>query len=81
MVTTQQWLAGTRRTARRATPTGGYGLCQWEDEVDGEFLGRLCYRRTTGVYCHMHDRRLKREQERRRKAKAEAEVILTRGAE
>jgi hypothetical protein len=48
---------------------GRYGMCQWEDEVDGESIGRMCYRRTTGVYCHMHDRQLEREIERRRKAK------------
>ena len=48
---------------------GRYSLCQWEDEVDGESIGRMCYRRTTGVYCHMHDRRVERESEQRRKAK------------
>jgi hypothetical protein len=47
---------------------GRYGLCQWEDEVDGESLGRMCYRRTTDVYCHVHNRQLEREIERRRKA-------------
>jgi hypothetical protein len=48
---------------------GRYGLCQWEDEVDGQSIGRMCYRRTTGVYCHMHDRQVQREIERQRKAK------------
>jgi hypothetical protein len=48
---------------------GRYGLCQWEDEVDGESIGRMCYRRTTGVYCHIHDRRLERKSEQKRKAK------------
>jgi hypothetical protein len=32
-------------------------------------MGRMCYRRTTDVYCHVHNRRLEREIERRRRAK------------
>ena len=47
---------------------GRYGLCQWEDEVDGESMGRMCYRRTTDVYCHVHNRQLEGESERKRKA-------------
>jgi hypothetical protein len=46
---------------------GRYGLCQWEDEVDGEFT-HTCYRRTTGdVYCWRHNARLEREAKRRRR--------------
>jgi hypothetical protein len=43
--------------------TGGrYGLCQWEDEVEGRYMGRVCYRRTADVYCRSHDRQLKLEE-------------------
>lgn len=44
-----------------------YGLCQWEDEVDGEYMGRMCYRRTADVYCANHNRRLERETRKRAK--------------
>ena len=47
-----------------------YGLCQWEDEVDGQFMGRMCYRRTSDVYCYVHNRQLERESKRREKQKA-----------
>ncbi len=41
----------------------GHGLCQWEDEVDGEYLGRNCYSRADGsqVYCARHNRQLERK--------------------
>src|SRR5687767_12688778 len=36
---------------------GRYDLCQWEDEdVNGNFLGRRCTRRTRDVYCWRHNR-------------------------
>ena len=59
---------------------GRYGLCQWEDEVDGEFIGRMCYRRTTDVYCAKHNRQLEREIERNRKAKERETAAATRAA-
>lgn len=44
----------------------GRGLCQWEaDGPDGESMGRMYYRRTTGVYCGVHDRELQRETARK----------------
>jgi len=49
-----------------------FGLCQWEDEVDGEFLGRMCYRRTSDVYCGVHNRQLERESERDKREKEKA---------
>jgi hypothetical protein len=59
---------------------GRYGLCQWEDEVDGEFLGRMCYRRTTDVYCHLHNRQLERESEHKRKAEERETAAATRAS-
>jgi hypothetical protein len=56
---------------------GRYGLCQWEDEVDGESIGRMCYRRTTDVYCHVHNRQLERESERQRKAEEREAAAAT----
>ena len=52
----------------------GYGLCQWEDEVDGEFMGRECYRRTRDdIYCWRHNKQLERESARRRREREAAE--------
>jgi hypothetical protein len=59
---------------------GPYGLCQWEDKVDGESKGRMCYRRTTDVYCHVHNRRLEREVERKRKAEERETAAATRAS-
>jgi hypothetical protein len=39
---------------------GRYELCQWEEEIEGEYT-HVCMRRTTDVYCRMHDRQLERE--------------------
>ena len=47
-----------------------YGLCQWEDEIDGQYVGRMCYRRTTDVYCHAHNRQLERESRREEREEA-----------
>jgi hypothetical protein len=50
---------------------GRYGMCQWEDVgSDGELVGRMCYRRTTDVYCAKHNRQLEREERRRARAEA-----------
>jgi hypothetical protein len=59
---------------------GWYGLCQWEDEVDGESIGRMCYRRTTDVYCQVHNRQLERESERKRKAEEREAAAATRAS-
>ncbi len=46
----------------------GHGLCQWEDEgPGGEYLGRMCYRRTDDVYCWRHMRQSDRQIERDRR--------------
>ena len=43
-----------------------FGLCQWQDErPDGEFLPRMCYRRTSSVYCHLHTRESDKVKEER----------------
>ena len=56
---------------------GRYGLCQWEDEdANGDYLGRRCTRRTTGVYCWKHNRQLDRESERRRREKERATTVI-----
>jgi hypothetical protein len=48
---------------------GRYDLCQWEDEIDGEYT-HACFNRTRlDVYCSMHNRQLEREVERNRRAK------------
>ena len=49
---------------------GRYGLCQWEDEIDGEFT-HTCFNRTrSDVYCSTHNRQLERELERNRRQRA-----------
>jgi hypothetical protein len=55
-----------------------FGLCQWEDEVEGEYT-HVCFNRTRDVYCAKHNRQLERETERRRNA--EAKMILPSGLE
>jgi hypothetical protein len=48
---------------------GRYGLCQWEDEIDGEYT-HTCFNRTRNdVYCAAHNRQVEREVERNRRAK------------
>jgi 5-methylcytosine-specific restriction enzyme A len=54
----------------RASDSGD--LCQWEDEIEGEYT-HVCYRRTASVYCWRHSRQLQRETEQRRRERA-AEV-------
>jgi hypothetical protein len=45
---------------------GRYGLCQWEEEIGGEYT-HVCLNQTTDVFCHKHNRQLERESKRRRK--------------
>jgi 5-methylcytosine-specific restriction enzyme A len=60
------------RAYTEALEKGWYGLCQWEDEIDGQYVGRMCFRRTGDVYCGIHNRQLERESARERR-KREAE--------
>jgi len=51
-----------------------YGLCQWEDDdAEGRSMGRMCYRRTNAVYCHLHNAEVEREQARERRKREAAE--------
>jgi hypothetical protein len=57
------------RASDETAMAGRYDLCQWEDEIDGEYT-HVCFNRTrSDVYCSMHNRQLEREIERKRKAK------------
>jgi hypothetical protein len=50
------------RADRESLQKTDRGLCQWEDEVEGRYMGRTCYRRTADatVYCAKHNRQLER---------------------
>jgi hypothetical protein len=40
----------------------GFGLCQWEEEIEEEGYQHVCFNRTRGdTYCHKHNRHLERE--------------------
>jgi hypothetical protein len=57
------------RASDETLEEGRYGLCQWEDEIDGEYT-HTCFNRTrSDVYCSAHNRQLEREVERDRRAK------------
>lgn len=50
----------------------GWGLCQWAEEIGGEFA-RVCFRRQAhewDVYCGPHDRQLDLENARRQRDRA-----------
>ena len=58
------------RASDETLEAGRYGLCQWEDEIDGEYT-HLCFNRTrSDVYCSTHNRQLEREIERDRRQRA-----------
>jgi hypothetical protein len=57
------------RVSNETAIAGRYDLCQWSDEIDGEYT-HVCFNRTRGdVYCSKHNRQLGREIERNRRAK------------
>jgi hypothetical protein len=57
------------RASDETLEEGRYDLCQWEDEIDGEYT-HTCFNRTRlDVYCAKHNRRVEREVERNRRAK------------
>ena len=57
------------RASNETAIAGRYDLCQWSEEMGGEYT-HVCFNRTTGdVYCFKHNRQLEREIERKRKAK------------
>lgn len=60
------------RAYSEALEKGRYGLCQWEDEIAGQYMGRMCFRRTADVYCGVHNLQPDRESARERR-KREAE--------
>jgi hypothetical protein len=59
------------RASDETAIAGRYDLCQWEDEIDGEYT-HVCFNRTrSDVYCSTHNRQLERELERNRRQRAE----------
>ena len=57
------------RASNETAIDGRFDLCQWSEEMDGEYT-HVCFNRTRGdVYCSKHNRQLEREIERKRKAK------------
>jgi hypothetical protein len=57
------------RASDETLEAGRYGLCQWEDEIDGEYT-HVCFNRTRlDVYCAKHAHQVEREVERNRRAK------------
>jgi hypothetical protein len=58
------------RASDETAIAGRYDLCQWEDEIDGEYT-HVCFNRTrSDVYCLTHNRQLEREVERDRRQRA-----------
>jgi hypothetical protein len=58
-----------------ALDAGRYGLCQWEDEIDGHYV-HTCFSRTADVYCWRHNRESERETKRARKLQEPSEAHL-----
>jgi 5-methylcytosine-specific restriction endonuclease McrA len=61
------------RASEETAMAGRYELCQWEDEIEGEYT-HTCFNRSTDVFCSAHNRRIDREVERNRKERAVSEV-------
>jgi hypothetical protein len=54
------------RLSDETLDVGRFGLCQWEEEIEGKYT-HVCFNRTTDVYCWRHNAQAEREAKREAK--------------